>query len=121
MLLSGSIGGVLLEKKINNIKKKVLVLADVHDGVSYCKNESSKISDFLDKNKYTKNILLEEVPRDKVNLKELWPGSPHTHSQPTSFCTDRTAHCWLGLQVFLRAIAADFCPVTLPPASARTR
>ncbi len=81
MNISGSVGFTLLKNEVLN--KYVLLLADVHDGVSYC----SKDSTFIDKWLSTKgqeddnDILLEEVLRDYLkNLKELWPSSPHTQN-----------------------------------------
>ena len=75
--LSGSVGYTLLE--YNNMF--VLVLADIHDGVEYCKKPDSEfIASFLDRigNKLTNKILLEEIIRDKFKLSELWPNSKHT-------------------------------------------
>jgi hypothetical protein len=71
--LSGSVGYTFL--KNNNIH--VLLLADIHDGVEYCKQNSKMIAQWLDEtsNKYT--ILLEEVKGD-YKLTDLWPGSKHT-------------------------------------------
>ena len=73
MNINGSIGYTLLSK--DNIK--VLVLADMHSTLPYCKGESIFVSDWMDRKKKSK-ILLEEVPRLGSTLKELWPGSPHT-------------------------------------------
>ena len=70
--INGSIGYTYLKK--NNIK--VLVLADMHSELPYCKNDSIFVSDWMKKKK--SKILLEEVPRLGSTLKELWPGSPHT-------------------------------------------
>ena len=75
--LSGSVGYTLLE--YNNMF--VLVLADIHDGVEYCKkNDSEFIASFLNRlgNKSTNKILLEEIIREKFKLTELWPHSKHT-------------------------------------------
>ena len=73
MNINGSIGYTYLIK--DNIK--VLVLADMHSTLPYCKGESIFVSDWMNKKKNSK-ILLEEVPRLGSKLKELWPGSPHT-------------------------------------------
>jgi len=71
--LNGSIGYTLLIK--NNIK--ILILADYHSTLPYCKTDGIFISDWI-KNKSNSIILLEEVPRVGHDLHELWPLSPHT-------------------------------------------
>ncbi len=76
MYISGSIGYTLLKHK--TINKHVLILADVHDGVTYCSQDSDMIDTFLHKGANKNDILLEEVFREDLNLKELWPSSPHT-------------------------------------------
>ena len=70
--ISGSIGYTLLQK--NN--KKILILADMHSELPYCKN-GIFVSNWM-KSKYKSKILLEEVPRTGSSLQELWPSSPHT-------------------------------------------
>jgi len=71
--ISGSVGYTLLKKD----HKYVLLLADVHDGVKYCEQDSIMIDNYLNK-KDKNNILLEEVLRENFTLTDLWPGSPHT-------------------------------------------
>jgi hypothetical protein len=71
--LNGSIGYTFLIK--NNIK--ILILADYHSTLPYCKTDGIFISEWL-KNKSNSRILLEEVPRVGYDLEELWPSSPHT-------------------------------------------
>lgn len=71
--LNGSIGYTFLIK--NNIK--ILILADYHSTLPYCKTDGIFISDWF-KKKNNSKILLEEVPRIGQELKELWPSSPHT-------------------------------------------
>ncbi len=76
MNISGSVGFTLLKHNILN--KYVLLLADVHDGVSYCAKDSIFIDKWLN-DKSNNDILLEEILRDQLNkLKELWPSSKHT-------------------------------------------
>ena len=78
--ISGFVGYSYLkyEDKDNyDIKKELLLLADIHDGVSYCKQKSTMIDDFLTLNdKHT--ILLEETIKEQVSLTDLWPNSIHT-------------------------------------------
>ena len=74
MLLSGSVGYTLLEKS----KKRVLILADIHDGVSYCKRDSAMIDTWLSSKTDNNDVLLEEVSRGEFKLGDLWPSSVHT-------------------------------------------
>ena len=71
--LNGSIGYTFLIK--NNIK--ILILADNHSTLPYCKTDGIFISEWF-KNKSNSRILLEEVPRVGHDLQELWSSSPHT-------------------------------------------
>jgi hypothetical protein len=72
--LNGSIGYTLLVK--NDIQ--ILILADMHSDLPYCKNTTGVfVSDWF-KKKNKSVILLEEVPRSHSILKELWPSSIHT-------------------------------------------
>ena len=75
MNISGSVGYTLLKLKSQN--KYVLLFADIHDDVNYCKQDSVMIDTWLD-NKDNNDILLEEAVREKLSLTELWPGSLHT-------------------------------------------
>ncbi len=74
MLLSGSVGYTLLEKT----NKKVLILADIHDGVSYCERDSVMIDSWLSSKTNDNDVLLEEVLREEFKLGDLWPSSVHT-------------------------------------------
>jgi hypothetical protein len=78
MKISGSIGIQVLEKNINNNLKKILIFSDAHSGIPYCENNYISITNWL-KKKLNGNyqILLEEVKRKSIILKELWPTSPH--------------------------------------------
>ena len=76
-LLSGSVGYTLLE--YNNMF--VLLFADIHDGIEYCKkNDTEFIASFLNRtgNKQKNKILLEEIIREQFKLTELWPNAKHT-------------------------------------------
>ena len=74
MYLSGSVGFTLLEK--DNIY--IFLLADIHDGVKYCKQNSIMISSYLDRLSNNNMIMLEEIVRDNFKLEDLWPASRHT-------------------------------------------
>ena len=89
IILSGSVGFTLLKSK-NNIENKdiyVLLLADIHDGVTYCKTNSTMIAELLNSKSTKNSILLEEIftpkedknKEEKVKLKALWPNSKHTN------------------------------------------
>jgi hypothetical protein len=75
MYLSGSVGYTLLKHK--HMDKFILLLADIHDGVSYCLQDSMMIDKFLSIND-NNDILLEEAVRETFDLKDLWPGAEHT-------------------------------------------
>lgn len=75
MYLSGSVGYTLLKHKILN--KYIFLLADVHDGVSYCNTDSVMIDKWLSL-KDNNNILLEEAVRESFELTDLWPTAEHT-------------------------------------------
>ncbi len=71
----GAIGYTIL--KNNKTGKNIIVFSDMHDKMNQC-NKTINIDEWL-KNKFkTSKILLEEVPRDGVKLKELWGSSTHT-------------------------------------------
>jgi len=97
--LNGSIGYTLLVKK--NIK--ILILADMHSKLPYCKKNGIFISDwFKFINKYVKDtnnclFLLEEVPRTGIKLKELWPSSPHTQKLKDLYINN--SHIIQGLDI----------------------
>lgn len=76
--ISGIIGYAILKNPENN--KLTFLLADVHDGVEYCKENHIFIDTLLNKLLLKNNIkiLLEEVPRDNLQLVELWPDAEHT-------------------------------------------
>jgi len=80
--ISGAIGLTILKRSINNIEKKVFIFSDNHSNENYCNNSfknSFNIKTLLDKKKYTSQVLLEEVKRNKKSeLKELWSESEHT-------------------------------------------
>ncbi len=76
MLLSGSVGFTLLSNK--DINKTILILADVHDGVNYCKNDSVMIDRWLAYKSLDNDVLLEEAIREGLSLTDLWPGAVHT-------------------------------------------
>ncbi len=75
MYLSGSVGYTLLKHK--RLNKYVFLLADIHDGVSYCSQDSVMIDRYLSL-KDSNDILLEEAVREEFELTDLWPGAVHT-------------------------------------------
>lgn len=73
--LSGSVGYTLLEYN----SMYVLLFADIHDGIEYCKqNNSEYIASFLNRHSNKNKILLEEIIREQFKLTELWPNAKHT-------------------------------------------
>lgn len=71
--LYGTIGYTILQ----NSKQKIMIFADKHDKLPYCTNKTD-IADWFKEKMHSSKILLEEVPRDSVNLEELWTDSEHT-------------------------------------------
>lgn len=90
--LNGSIGYTLVVK--DDIK--LLILADNHSLLDYCKTDGIFVSDWL-KNKPNSKILLEEVPRVGHNLEELWPLSPHTQKLKDSYI--KNSHIIQGVDI----------------------
>ena len=90
--LNGSIGYTLVVK--DDIK--LLILADNHSLLDYCKTDGIFVSDWL-KNKPNSKILLEEVPRVGHNLEELWPSSPHTQKLKDSYI--KNSHIIQGVDI----------------------
>lgn len=79
----GTIGFTFLKNKSN---RYILVLADMHSSLPYCKESSVKISNWLFSKKSKSTILLEEVPRDEsIKLQELWSDSEHTQDLKNLF------------------------------------
>lgn len=74
--LYGLIGYTYLTHNTKN-PKFILILADNHSKLPYC-NNYTMISDWLKKKSLNNNILLEEVPRDNITLKEIFSTSDHT-------------------------------------------
>ena len=72
--LSGSVGFTLLE--CNNIY--VLLFADIHDGIEYCKQDSVMIAEWLNRISNKNTVLLEEIIREEFQLTDLWPNAKHT-------------------------------------------
>ena len=71
----GTIGYTIL--KNNQTKKSIIIFADKHDNLPTCNNKIN-ISEWFKQKMYSSKILLEEVPRDSVELEELWINSEHT-------------------------------------------
>lgn len=102
--INGSIGYTLLKNGNNNI----LILADMHDILPYCdKNMTSVfVSDWL-KTKKNSIILLEEVPRYNVTLKELWPSSPHTQKLKDIYLAKDTTIIGIDPRPFMIPYSAE--------------
>jgi hypothetical protein len=69
MNIYGSIGFTLLKNK--ETKQKIIIFADMHDTLPKCKNKVN-IADWIKRKFNSCCILLEEVPRDNMQLEELW-------------------------------------------------
>jgi hypothetical protein len=71
----GTIGYTVL--KNNKSNNKIIIFADKHDNLPKC-NDKTNIAEWLKQKMHSSKILLEEVPRNSVNLEELWSDSEHT-------------------------------------------
>jgi hypothetical protein len=71
----GTIGYTILQSDEYQIK--IIIMADMHDKLPQCENKIN-VSEWFKNKLHTSKILLEEVPRDDVNLIELWSNSIHT-------------------------------------------
>jgi len=74
----GSIGYVFLSTNNNDMPEYILLLADMHSQLTYCK-DFKKISEWFNSKFNKSNILLEEVPRiNNMELKGLFEDADHT-------------------------------------------
>ena len=94
--LYGSIGYSLLKNK----NKYILVLADMHSQLSYC-SDYKKISEWLLSKINNSNILLEEVPRDNVELQGLFEEADHTQDLKNLFLNNPDVIHALDIRPFL--------------------
>jgi len=94
--INGSIGYTLLTNGKNNI----LILADMHSELPYCNNGGIFVSDWL-KGKKQSTILLEEVPRENNQLKELWPTSIHTQKLKELYLSNNISINGIDVRHFL--------------------
>ena len=78
----GTIGYTVLKNP--NTNNKIIILADMHDKLPECVNQTN-ISNWFESKINSSKILLEEVPRDNVTLHELWSESPHTQNLKNLF------------------------------------
>jgi hypothetical protein len=80
--LYGTIGYTILTNPTTS--NKIIVFADRHDNLPKC-NNLTNISDWFEGKMHSSKILLEEVPRDSVNLEEIWTDSEHTQDLKNLF------------------------------------
>ncbi len=84
MLVSGSIGVIILSRKISiNKEKIIIILSDDHANTNYCSivdDSYQSITDFLN-SVDNKQILIEEIPEETdkkdIQIKEIWYNVPH--------------------------------------------
>jgi hypothetical protein len=94
----GTIGYTLLKNP--NTENKIIVLADMHDRLQECANNTN-ISDWFKSKFHSSKILLEEVPREKVTLQELWTESPHTQNLKKLFLKNQQIIHAVDIRPFL--------------------
>jgi hypothetical protein len=100
----GSVGYTLLRNKYNTI----LIFADVHSKLPYCENKID-ISDLFKDNMNYINILLEEVPRDGVELNELWTESDHTQKLKDLFLKNSNLIHAIDIRPYLIPFSWEMC------------
>jgi hypothetical protein len=100
----GSVGYTLLRNKYNTI----LILADVHSKLPYCENKID-ISDWLKMNMNFTNVLLEEVPRNGVELNELWTESDHTQKLKDLFLQNSNLIHAIDIRPYLIPFSWEMC------------
>jgi hypothetical protein len=109
----GSIGYTYLESMNNQYPKNILLLSDMHSQLSYCSNYT-KISEwFMNKSK-SNNILLEEVPREDVKLKELFSEADHTQDLKKMYLDNPTIIHALDIRPFLVPFSWELIELDLP-------
>lgn len=96
--LYGTVGYCFLNS--SNIPNFILVLSDIHSKLPYC-SDKINIAEWFYKNMYKANILLEEVPRDNMELKELWETSEHTQDLKKFFLTNSTIVHAIDIRLYL--------------------
>ncbi len=98
--ISGAIGYTFLK----NEKIKILIFADMHDELSYCKSDDIFIDEYIlskTKDIYKSKVLLEEVPRIKdIKLKELWL-SKHTQRLKDVYLSNSQIIKGVDIRLFL--------------------
>jgi len=100
----GSVGYTLLRNKYNTI----LIFADVHSKLPYCENKID-ISDWFKDNMNFTNVLLEEVPRDGVELNELWTESDHTQKLKNLFLQNSNLIHAIDIRPYLIPFSWEMC------------
>lgn len=94
----GTIGYTVLKNP--NTNNKIIILADMHDRLPECANQTN-ISNWFESKINTSKILLEEVPRDNVTLHELWSESPHTQNLKNLFLKNQQIIHAVDIRPFL--------------------
>lgn len=93
---------------MGNGYNKLLVLVDVHSQLSYCENKID-MSDWLKNNMNFTNVLLEEVPRDGVELNELWSESDHTQKLKNLFLQNSNLIHAIDIRPYLIPFSWELC------------
>lgn len=98
LILYGSIGYTFLINTYDTTKS-ILIFSDNHAKLPYCKNYKL-ISEWLEE-KTDSDILLEEVPRNNVMLKELFDNSDHTQQLKELFINNPKLISGVDIRPFL--------------------
>lgn len=109
--LYGTIGYTILQNP--ETKQQIIIFADRHDNLPHCTN-SIKIADWFKEKMYSSKILLEEVPRNTVELEELWTDSEHTQDLKKLFLDNSTIINGLDIRPFLIPFSWELAQPTEP-------
>uniref|UniRef100_A0A6C0D967 Uncharacterized protein n=1 Tax=viral metagenome TaxID=1070528 RepID=A0A6C0D967_9ZZZZ len=110
--LYGSIGYTYLESINNQNPRNILLLSDMHSQLSYC-SDSIKISDWFMNKLDSNNILLEEVPREDVKLKELFSEAEHTQDLKNMYLNNSDIIHALDIRPFLIPFSWELIELSL--------
>lgn len=116
--LYGTIGYTIL--KNNQSNNNIIVFADRHDNLPTCDNKTN-IAEWFKQKMYSSKILLEEVPRNSVNLEELWTDSEHTQDLKNLYLTNSHEINGLDIRPLLIPFSWELVTITEPLHNISTR
>jgi hypothetical protein len=116
--LYGTIGYTIL--KNNQTNNNIIVFADRHDNLPKCDNKTN-IAEWFKQKIYSSKILLEEVPRNSVELEELWSDSEHTQDLKNLYLNNSQDINGLDIRPLLIPFSWELVTSTEPAHNITTR